>query len=369
MFDACERRRSGTYADRHAGRERLEEMVSNPWSTHHAGLREQALEIRVIGAIEAARLGGRVEDDFVECKRIWPDKSKARQLAASCNRARGADLIWIIGFDEDTGQVHDPGDNDPAEWWAQMSSSFDEVAPDLVRHMRITVGPEEHVTGLLFDTTRIPYVVKRDATSIGEREIPIRDGTRTRSAFRHEILQLLVPALSTPPAVLLESRLTISWNAAREAREDLPSSQPVPESAHVGGTAKLYLEHLASQPVKLPVHGMRGLFRCASQHIELSGTVYVPSNRQSGTFVPFGVHVLHDGLAVYGPGTAVISLDSNAISLDLLPELEGAESATVDIRLDVTGATAPAAASGLLHREPRYAMDDNPSYRSTHFST
>src|SRR5437763_2002324 len=88
------------------------------------------LEARVLGLVDTVLSGGRVEDDFVESKSNWPALSKARQLAASANSARGDPVLWIIGLDEDAHQLIPLDSTDPSQWWSQISARFDQdVAP------------------------------------------------------------------------------------------------------------------------------------------------------------------------------------------------------------------------------------------------
>jgi hypothetical protein len=104
------------------------------------------------------------------------------------------------------------GSVDVADWWPAMSSRFDQEAPELERHLVVHVGERQAVTALRFLTDRSPYVI----TSGGEdgalhREVPIRDGARTRSARRDELLRLLIPAVAPPAAQLLSAKFYIVY--------------------------------------------------------------------------------------------------------------------------------------------------------------
>jgi hypothetical protein len=61
---------------------------------------------------------------------------------------------------------------------------------------------------LLFNTDRKPFIVKTSAGT-AELEIPWRDGTRTRSATRNEIVQLLVPVAQLPDFEVLNGSLAV----------------------------------------------------------------------------------------------------------------------------------------------------------------
>jgi hypothetical protein len=73
---------------------------------HDALVRTRQVEMKALEIIEAVRRGEKVEDDLIECKSDWPALSKARQLAGLCNKARGSDVLLMIGLDEQTGVVH-----------------------------------------------------------------------------------------------------------------------------------------------------------------------------------------------------------------------------------------------------------------------
>lgn len=87
------------------------------------------LETRVLAAVDQIRAGRSVENDFIECKRDWPQENKVRQLAASLNRAGGDPVIYIIGIDEDTGEVFDVTGTEVSDWWNQITPKFDQMAP------------------------------------------------------------------------------------------------------------------------------------------------------------------------------------------------------------------------------------------------
>src|SRR5215218_4078138 len=103
------------------------------------------LEASVLAAVDARRSGISPEDDFTECKATWPEPDKARQLAALANRAAGEPIVYIIGLDDTSGAVTDPGPVDPADWYPGLEKHFDEVAPEVLLHMRVCVGENEYV--------------------------------------------------------------------------------------------------------------------------------------------------------------------------------------------------------------------------------
>jgi len=177
-------------------------------------LRPQQLEMRALQLVDLVLAGRRIEDDLVECKGQWPDpqkRSSARQLAGHANKARDEPILWIIGLDEKAHTLTSPASIEVADWWASISSCFDPPALELEHHLVVPVDEHQAVTALRFLTDRSPYVIKgggQDGTL--HREVPIRDGTGTRSARRDELLRLLLPAVGAPSAQLLSANLRAS---------------------------------------------------------------------------------------------------------------------------------------------------------------
>jgi len=149
-------------------------------------------------AVAALQRGIQPEDDFVEFKAQWPVKSKARQLAGLCNKAAGEVVILIVGIDDKTGAVVNPGSGDVAAWWPGIRGQFDQTPPDLIRQQMVYVGDNEAVYAFAFNTERAPFVVKRGPDNPGF-DVPFRDGTTTRSAHRHELISMLLPTVQVPP--------------------------------------------------------------------------------------------------------------------------------------------------------------------------
>lgn len=160
----------------------------------------KAVEAETIAlrAIESARGGRAFEDHRIEYKSKMIELDRfARRLAAHANAARGSPIVWLLGFDEATGLCWPGPTQDINDWWPRVQACFEgAVAPDLVTSIA-RLSQEQPVTVLAFGTERAPYVVKR-GTSGDEFDVPFRDGPRTRSAKRHELLAILAPAASTP---------------------------------------------------------------------------------------------------------------------------------------------------------------------------
>jgi hypothetical protein len=192
----------------------------------------QQIEGRVLNLVDRVVQGARVEDFRVECKADWPPTARAaRRIAGHANAARGEPILWIIGLDEDGHRVTGASDVELADWWPQVTACFDEGIKPGLTPLVVPVGPEHSVVVLYMTTERAPYVVNRqEEQGPFEREVPWRDGNRTRSAHRHELLRVLVPAVTPPEAtaVKLELRAILRTGTAAEPM----SGQPA-EPAHV----------------------------------------------------------------------------------------------------------------------------------------
>jgi hypothetical protein len=305
-------------------------------------MRPALLEARVLSAVEAIRAGVPPEDDFLECKRTWPDPTaKARQFAGLLNRAAGRDVVMIVGLDDVDGTVTSPGETDPADWWAGMQSRFDETPPDLTRHMTVALGEGEYVVALAFDTTRAPFVVKNATGQGPEREVPMRDGSSTRSAYRREIVRLLLPWVKTPSAVLLDASVVVIWSAAVPAKVSTPSGieQPAqPERVEAYGTMDLFLEHLGPEFVMLPAHGMRVALEAVGYRLPGEAFVYRPGKDTPPS--RHGVEMRADGVLANGPGYIHVDI-SVGIPLGEAERFERASDVSLRLSLDVTGSESP----------------------------
>ena len=253
-------------------------------------MNKQALEVLVLAAVDRVMKGRKTEDSLVECKREWPEVSKARQLAGHANSARGEEIVWIIGIDEKTGELTNPEMPDLAEWWSQMSSRFDDqVAPEM-QSLNIQVNEHASVTALAFITDRAPYVVKTGSDEgRAEREVPFRDGTRTRSARRHELLRLLRPAAVPPPASILSASLT---------------GTALPSSVQFDLDTVVFIEQHADQTVMLPWHRMECRIvptGAEDREVPLSVNLSILPGMYEQDFANIGVQQRRDGLIVSGP--------------------------------------------------------------------
>lgn len=233
--------------------------------------------------------GYSVEDDLVECKAQWPEggaPKTARRIAGSANAARGAEVLWIIGLDEDSRRVVDADPTEHATWWDQVERCFaDAVVPD----KQIVNVTTEHgtVTAVAFSTDRAPYLVTTDGKGGFDRDVPWRSGTKTRTAKRHELLSILVDKISVPTieAITLEMRSSIGDGLDRTGERKL---------SIVGS-----LFFSARSPVMLPTH--RWTVSCSSDEWSddpIALTAQFSPNSEPDH--PQGIHVRNAGLVVNG---------------------------------------------------------------------
>jgi hypothetical protein len=283
-------------------------------------LRPQQLDMRVIELVDLVLAGGRIEDDLVECKGEWPDPQKrsvARHLGGHANKAREEPIWWIIGLEEKSHGLTSPSPIELADWWASVASCFDPPASELEHHRVVSVGEQQAVTALRFLTDGSPYVIKGGGQNGGlEREVPIRDGTRTRSARRDELLRLLVPAVGPPSAQLL----SVSLNA-----QYYQGTQGGPDRTYLNLTATVFFQQpaVSTGVVMLPAHlmharldfdgsigSLRGGLRYSTSQ---AGGLPFSSGQQNQPIVVTTPTILHgvdrrtDGVVITGPGSLTVS--------------------------------------------------------------
>jgi len=299
------------------------------------------LEARILELVDTVVRGHRIEDDLVECKREWPPISKARQLAGSANSAHGDPILWIVGLDEDAQQIATVDQQDPAQWWSQMQARFDQgIAPTLTAHLRVPVGNNESVIALLFETDRAPYLVKCTGGS-PEREVAVRDGTRTRSAHRDELIRMMTPALRVPQVIILGADLNAVWHEANvsENKQLLRA-----ENIQLSGEAWVYIEHIGTDVMVLPGHEISADFSFAEQTIPLKPQVY--DSRKSAA-PRWGVYAENGDIICTAPGRFRLLIFTMA-PVGLRSILPNIEEAKLSITLGIAGASRPARVSAKM---------------------
>jgi hypothetical protein len=170
------------------------------------------IESWALRVLEQVESNHHVEDLRVELKSEWPRdfQKTARQLAGHANSARGDSILWIIGADEERGIITGTTYEDLAKWLPQVQSEFDGLFPSL---MDINIKRKDKtVAALCFDTSRFPYVVKNPVfgQNLGgpvQYEVPWREGAKTRTAARDDLILMLSPLVKMPKVEVLAGEL------------------------------------------------------------------------------------------------------------------------------------------------------------------
>ena len=169
----------------------------------------------------------------------------------------------------------------------------------------------------------------------------MRDGSSTRSAYRREIVRLLVPWLRTPSAVLLGADVQVTWSEAVPAKTmsiagaDSPAR---PERVEADGTMNLFLEHLGPEFVMLPAHGMRVALEANGYRV--AGKAFVWPDVSSAPPSRHGVEIRSDGVLANGPGYVQVHFHV-AIPVGEAERFEHVSEVSVHLSLDVTGSQSP----------------------------
>ena len=266
-------------------------------------LRRSQVEAEALQAVEAVLAGGRVEDARIECKADWPDENKARQLAGHANTARGEPIIWLVGVDEKNHSLTRPSPIDPADWWSRMSKRFDQAAPEMF-DVTVHLGEGRTVTALAFMTDQVPYVVTAGGEEGRvEREVPVRAGTRTRSAYRHELLRMLFPSISIPQSFITAAVLQGSYE-----EEDPPRGR-------LSLWMRLFFEFPGGTTTMLPANRMQARldFDVESLAMPASDSVrmFFETGEYSTSPKTFGVQGRSDGIVITGPGATDITAETS----------------------------------------------------------
>jgi hypothetical protein len=306
-------------------------------------MRPTVLETRVLAAVDKIRSGVSVENDFIECKRDWPQDSKVRQLAASLNRAGGEPVIYIIGIDEDSGEIFDVTGTEVSDWWNQITPKFDQRPPEMIRHMTVPIEDGKSVVAVAFASDRAPYVVKTGVAN-PSLEVPMREGTSTRTAKRDELLRLLMPAVLLPQVVVLEVSLYSEYYPPKSPNGGTEEFSSI-------GQLRVYLEHTGPEAVTMPAHGMRGRATIGERRFDMevqppTETAQVPAGTVTHSF-----QRPSDGVTVDRPRAVPFSLTLKNLSPEDRFLLAKADSIDVEIELEVLHSIKPLRIQAALSRD------------------
>lgn len=306
-------------------------------------MRLHELEAWTLEVVSHVREKRTWEDARVELKANLPlpPEKAARRLAGHANAARGAQILWLVGVDEQDGVVG-VGDAELQEWWPQVARWFEGIEPSLT-DLRVPTG-DRLVLALLFPTDRPPYVVKNPKGGAPQFEVPWRDGTRIRTAKREELLRLLLPARLTPSFETISARVSVNWR---------PSGKGT-FTTQIRGT--LYQARMLDAPVVLPSHRTEGRLIAPNDStlVEVAGLSLTEALRPAGrtdgwiyqtvgmnrppqhrSMIPAGQ------LQLDGPGRVNLEGYLSDMSWDLLETLVDAGPIALEIEADVLEGAGP----------------------------
>jgi hypothetical protein len=330
----------------------------------------QHIEGRVLDLVERVVSGARIEDFRVECKAVWPEAARAaRQAAGHANAARGEPILWIVGLDEDAHQVTGASDVELADWWAQVTAIMDEGITPGLTPLVVPVGTGRSIVALYMTTERAPYLVKRqDQQGPFEREVPWRDGNRTRSAHRRELLRLLLAAVAPPEGTVVNSELRAVHQPAAAATLSTPAQR---ERIELEFWGNVFFGPPGGPPggpaVVLPAHLMAGQVEVAGDQPgvdPLRPVAVVPRfyRRQGpgGSPVqshPLGVDVVLGDVYVTGPGTLRM-VARGYLPIERQRAIVAVERLVIRCELPIAGGERPVLLTAWLQRQTGISGDE-----------
>lgn len=310
------------------------------------------LELRVITAIESLQNGTGGEDDFIEFKQQWPDDDRAfaRQLAGSLNRASMEPVLVVIGVKDGTGQILKPEPRDVSNWWPQIQKHFDQVPPEMIRDKMVPIGSSS-VHAFAIASDRAPYVHKTGKDPV-RFEVPIREGTRTVTAHRDQIMRMVAPVASVPSIHALWASFTaVTEYEAQDADGELLQS----DAMLIRGVLEIFIEATPGSAVMFPRHAITGTVKVGERELMLysdqgGGEGGKPLRRA-------GVTDSSDGYEVAGAGSCSIPMRTRSLDYETFTTINSwNEAVEVDVLMRGAGTNRTAHASLVVPR--RDAMLD-----------
>jgi hypothetical protein len=294
------------------------------------------IESWALRVLEAVKKNPQFEDSLVELKREWIDAKKAaRQIAAHANAARGEPILWLIGVDQTAGIVG-ANDQELSSWFPQVETVFEGIAPSL-QHIKISFEGKI-IAALCFDTSRFPFVTKipefGTVKGMPEYEVPWREGERTRSAKRNDLILLLNPVTRPPKVEVL----------AGEIRFVMMATDPISHALQFN--LKLYLAPLDNTPLTFPFHRCQAVLSyngntisdkfdisldtpkgklIKKQERQAQNPIHYYANASPQINVSTGTEIVHatsDEVIFHGPGKIEIDGSYGILTADKLPEMD-----------------------------------------------
>ncbi len=273
-------------------------------------MRQHQIENWVLEICQRVENNQQIEDQRVELKTKWPDTTKAaRRIAGQANSARGNDILWIIGIDENKSKIIGSERNELSEWISQVNSNFQGISPNFI-DLVIPIN-DVSVVALLFSTVRAPFVVNNP--SFGkenggpvEYEVPWREGTSTHTAKRSNLIRLLSPIQDRPNLELLSGRLIALTNSKKEK----PSIYEV--------YLELYIEIPIGPTIIIPFHRCQAKFKFSNNTdwFSLNQLRLSPPSYFSGrgtTIMSKTIESTADEVIIHAPGRVILKANAEYI--------------------------------------------------------
>lgn len=289
------------------------------------------LEYRILQIADQVRDNRPVEDNHVELKATWPvpDYRTARRLAGHANAAQLEPILWIVGLDEKQARIEGASNAELASWWPELQRHFAGVTPSLLHSINVRIG-EKVVAALLFDTSRAPFVITVPKTSPFDREVPWREGNKTRSATREDLLRILVPMVRAPKIEVLEAVL----------RMDEKSH---PELAIWSLKVRFYITPTSGDPLYFPFHHTSAAIQIADHRIPLDWNCEILAVRMANRASNLDQSISE--LIVRGPGLAELTAsgetEKNLVGYDVNLRLLATIRSTEGYKTSLEGPLAP----------------------------
>jgi hypothetical protein len=257
-------------------------------------------------AIAAAKKGERFEDSYVEFKAQLPEpEDAARQLAGLANAVRDEQFVVIVGVDEH-GRVWGADNVELASWIPKVKKQFDGPAPRLIKNVNFPTDGKT-VTALCFGCSDSPYMFREG----DDRDIPWREGNRTRSATREEVFALFSEAedgVKLPTVDVLGKHL---W----------PQFDSDGKLSTLRLDVGLYVKTKGSTPVVFPKHDCR-VSVIKSRHRYKFGNVLLIRNKMESGVVPADIDFAKPGalhLMAFAESPSAFPEGPVTVEISLLP--------------------------------------------------
>lgn len=136
-----------------------------------------------------------------------------------------------------------------ADWWPSVKKQFCSAIPKLETVAVVKEVEGKTLIGLNFITDKAPYLVKNPQAGPVDREVPWREGNDTRSAYRDDLIRILIPRSYKPDIEWLSASVDLRYN---QRQKDVTIE------------CRLYLYASIDSRLTLPYHRCKYILRSSS---------------------------------------------------------------------------------------------------------